>query len=66
MTIKEKSRRQPIKLRLCSKQTRSRPVPKWLDLNRQTNEAKVIAVPERSEDIDLAVEETLIVELYSK
>ena len=43
----------------------SRPVPKWLDLNCQTNEAKIIAAPERS-DIDLAVEETLIVEFYSK
>jgi small subunit ribosomal protein S4 len=43
----------------------SRPVPKWLDLNRETKEAKIIAIPERS-DIDLSVEETLIVELYSK
>lgn len=43
----------------------SRPVPKWLELNRDTQEAKVVAVPQR-EDIDLDVEETLIVELYSK
>ena len=43
----------------------SRPVPKWLDLNRDTLEAKIISLPER-DDIDLPIEETLIVELYSK
>ena len=42
----------------------SRPVPKWLDAGAN-QEAKVIAVPTR-EDIDLEVDETLIVELYSK
>ena len=43
----------------------SRPVAKWLDLNRETLEAKIVAFPAR-EDIDLPIEETLIVELYSK
>lgn len=43
----------------------SRPVPKWLDLSRDTLEAKIVAVPNR-EEIDLEIEETLIVELYSK
>lgn len=44
----------------------SRVVPKWLKFsNDEHQEAKVIAVPRR-EDIDLEVEETLIVELYSK
>ena len=43
----------------------ARPVPAWLDLNRDAAEAKVVALPNR-EDIDLPVEETLIVELYSK
>ncbi len=43
----------------------NRPVPKWLDLNREALEAKVVAFPAR-EDIDLPIEETLIVELYSK
>ena len=43
----------------------SRPVPKWLDIDRANHTAKVAAVPERS-DVDLQVEETLIVELYSK
>ena len=43
----------------------TRPLPKWLDFDRNTLQAKVIALPERS-DIDLPVEEHLIVELYSK
>ena len=44
----------------------SRAVPKWLQFsNDEHQEARVIAVPRR-EDIDLEVEETLIVELYSK
>ena len=43
----------------------NRPLPKWLEAGSERFEAKVIAVPER-EDIDLEVEETLIVELYSK
>ena len=43
----------------------SRPVPKWLELDANKLEAKKIAFPAR-EDIDLEVEETLIVELYSK
>lgn len=43
----------------------ARPVPKWLDIDRNTVEGKVINLPNR-EDIDLQVEEHLIVELYSK
>ena len=44
----------------------SRMIPKWLQFaNDEHFEAKIIAVPRR-EDIDLEVEETLIVELYSK
>ena len=43
----------------------SKPVPQWLDLNRDAYEAKVVHLPGRDE-IDLEVEEHLIVELYSK
>ena len=43
----------------------SRPVPQWLDLDREKLEAKVVSLAKR-EDIDLPIEETLIVELYSK
>lgn len=43
----------------------SRVIPKWLDMDKNNNVAKVVAVPQR-EDIDLPIEEHLIVELYSK
>lgn len=43
----------------------SRPLPKWLESSNESFEAKVLSKPTR-EDIDLDVEETLIVELYSK
>ena len=64
ISISEKSRgSETIKSTLEA--TASHVIPKWLELNRDTLEAKVVAIPER-EDIDLSVEETLIVELYSK
>ena len=43
----------------------SRAVPKWLDMDKNAQAGKVIALPTR-EDIDYEVEEHLIVELYSK
>ena len=45
--------------------TKDRTVPLWLDMNKDTSEAKVVRMPNRS-DIDFDVEEHLIVELYSK
>lgn len=39
--------------------------PKWLDFDKNTLVAKVVALPAK-EDIDLPIEEHLIVELYSK
>lgn len=43
----------------------ARPVPVWLDLNKETLEAKVVRLPNR-EDIDVDIQELLIVEYYSK
>lgn len=43
----------------------ARPVPMWLDLNRDTLEAKVTRMPTK-EDIDIDIQELLIVEYYSK
>ena len=40
-------------------------LPKWLEANIENYEGKVVAEPTR-EDIDVPVNETLIVELYSK
>jgi len=44
---------------------RGRAVPKWLDMDRNTMTARVVALASR-EDIDLPIQEHLIVELYSK
>lgn len=43
----------------------ARPVPVWLDYNKDTLEAKVVRLPNR-EDIDVDIQELLIVEYYSK
>lgn len=64
ISIQDKSR-QSEKIKAVVEANSARPVVKWLDLNRDTLEGKIIALPTR-EDIDLAVDETLIVELYSK
>ncbi len=40
-------------------------IPEWLSINWDTLEAKVVGLPSRS-NIDFDVEETLIVELYSR
>ena len=64
VTVREKSRNSP-KLKDVIEANSGRPVPEWLDLNRETLEAKVISLPTR-EQIDAPVEEHLIVEFYSK
>ena len=64
ISIQDKSR-QSEKIKAVIEANSAHPVAKWLDLNRETLEGKIIAMPTR-EDIDLAVDETLIVELYSK
>lgn len=64
ISICEKSRSLD-KIKAVIEENASHPTPKWLDLNRDTFEGKIIATPDR-EDIDLEVDETLIVELYSK
>lgn len=64
IALKEASRGSE-KIKAVLESTSGRAVPKWLDYNRDTLEAKVIAAPAR-EDIDLEIAEHLIVELYSK
>lgn len=64
VSIKDKSR-DSDKIKTVLENNASRPVPAWLDLNRETLEGKVIAYPTR-EQIAAPVEEQLIVELYSK
>lgn len=64
VSICEKSRSSE-KIKALMEANGSRPVPMWLETNAESYEAKIVAMPKR-EDIDLEVEETLIVELYSK
>lgn len=64
IAVCEKSRNSS-KIKAIVETCGSRPVPMWLDLNKETLEAKVVRMPNR-EDIDLDVQELLIVEYYSK
>ena len=64
IALKEGSRSLP-KIKDILEQTDGKAVPKWLDLDTNTMQAKVVALAQR-DDIDLEVEEHLIVELYSK
>ena len=53
------------KMKAIAEANGSRPVPAWLDMDKANSQATVVALAKR-EDIDLPIEETLIVELYSK
>ena len=64
VAIRDKSR-QSDKFKAVLEANSAKPVPKWLDVDAANAQAKVDALPTR-EDIDLEVDETLIVELYSK
>ncbi|HOB36603.1 MAG TPA: 30S ribosomal protein S4 [Candidatus Avimonas sp.] len=64
ISVKESSR-QNENIKQIFEVNSSRPVPQWMEMNRDALEAKVVAMPSR-EDIELPIEETLIVELYSK
>jgi small subunit ribosomal protein S4 len=62
--LSEKSR-QSEKFKAIDETCGSRPVPMWLDMNRENYTAKVLRMP-NPEEIDLDVPVHLIVELYSK
>lgn len=64
ITVAETSKKSP-KFEAVLASTEGRIVPKWLDMNKEALEGRVVAFAER-EDIDLPIEEHLIVELYSK
>ena len=64
VAIKDGSR-QSDKFKAVLEANSARPTPKWLDVDAPNAQAKIAEMPTR-EDIDLEVNETLIVELYSK
>lgn len=62
--LKEKSR-DSVKIKAVLEAGASKVIPKWLEIDREATVAKVVALAAR-DDIDLDIQETLIVELYSK
>lgn len=64
VSIKQSSLESP-KFKEVLEANDARPVPTWLDLNKEAHEGKVLAMPERDQ-IATPVEEHLIVEFYSK
>lgn len=64
VTIRQKSR-DSEKIKSVIETNGARPVPQWLDLDREAFSAKVLNLPTRDQ-IETPVEEHLIVEFYSK
>lgn len=64
VSICEKSRGSE-KIKAVVEANSARPVPQWIDIDREKLSAKVISLPERDQ-IDAPVEEQLIVEFYSR
>lgn len=64
VSIREKSRNS-VRVKQVLEQNAATPIPTWLELDRNTLQGKVVTLASR-DDIDFDINETLIVELYSK
>ena len=64
IAITEKSKGKE-KIKAILEATATHPAPKWINLDKTANAAKIMSIPSR-EEIDIPVDEQLIVELYSK
>ncbi len=64
ISIREKSR-SSVRIKEVLEQNAQTPIVKWLELDRNSLQGKVVALASR-DDIDYDINETLIVELYSK
>ena len=53
------------KIKVIAEHNATRPTPAWLEVDRDAGSGKIVAMPARDQ-IDLDIQETLIVELYSK
>lgn len=60
-----KSKQNPTILAACEA-TAHAPTPNWLEMDRQALKAKVLTSPQRSDLVQIQLNEQLIVELYSK
>ena len=63
IAVQQKSK-QSEKFKVVAEANANRPVPAWLEVDRENQSGKVVALPSRDQ-IDLDIQETLIVELYS-
>lgn len=64
VAVRDKSKNSEM-MKLITEANASRGIPKWLDMDKNAMQGKVITLPTR-DCIDFEVEEHLIVELYSK
>lgn len=64
LELREVSRKLP-RFQEMSQAMERKVVPPWLELDKGNMKGKVVSLPSR-EDIDLPVNESLIIELYSK
>ncbi len=64
IAVKDKTK-QSEKMKAIVETCGARPVPAWLEMNKETLEAKVVRLPGR-DDVDVDIQELLIVEYYSK
>jgi small subunit ribosomal protein S4 len=65
VAVREKSRKNPMVL-AARDATAHAPAPNWIDVDREALKGRITANPQRSELVQIQLNEQLIVELYSK
>jgi len=65
VSVREKSRKNPTIL-AARDATAHAPAPNWIDVDRDALKGRITALPQRSELVQIQLNEQLIVELYSK
>ncbi len=65
VSVRESSRNNPTVL-AARDATAHAPAPNWIDVDREGLKGRITALPQRSELVQIQMNEQLIVELYSK
>ena len=65
ISVREKSKNTPTIL-AARDATAHAPAPNWIDVDRESLKGRVTALPQRSDLVQIQLNEQLIVELYSK
>ena len=65
VAVREKSKKNPTIL-AARDATAHAPAPNWIDVDREGLTGKITALPQRSDLVQIQLNEQLIVELYSK